>query len=114
MAAELLRSVYWFNPLMWIACRRLRRESEQACDDAVLSLGVEGRAYATELVDLARAFNRNRRTWSPAPAMARPSSLERRICSMLNARLNRRPITPAVCLVIAIALFTISLPIAGF
>ena len=33
---------------------------------------------------------------------------------MLNARLNRRPITPAVCLVIAIALLTISLPIAGF
>lgn len=62
MAAELLRSVYWFNPLLWIACSRLRRESEQACDDAVLNLGVEGTVYATELVDLALAFNRYRRT----------------------------------------------------
>jgi TonB family protein len=114
MAAELLRSIYRFNPLLWIACRRLRREGEQACDDAVLNLGIEGTAYASELVDLARAFNRYRRAWSPAPAMARPSSLERRIRSMLNAHLNRRPITRAACLVSAIALLTITLPIAGF
>ena len=25
-------------PLFWVACSRLRRESEQACDDAVLLL----------------------------------------------------------------------------
>ena len=54
LAAELLRAVYWFNPLVWIACRRLRQESEQACDDAVLRLGVEGRDYATHLLDVAR------------------------------------------------------------
>ena len=42
LAAELLRAIYWFNPLLWIACRQLRRESEHACDDAVLALGVEG------------------------------------------------------------------------
>src|SRR5207247_5944181 len=35
MMAEVLRAVYWFNPLIWIACGRLRFESEQACDDAV-------------------------------------------------------------------------------
>ena len=42
MAAELLRAVYWFNPLVWIARRRLRLESEQACDDAVLEDGRRG------------------------------------------------------------------------
>ena len=36
IAAEALRSLFWFNPLIWIACTRLRRESEQACDDVVL------------------------------------------------------------------------------
>ena len=34
--------LYWFNPLVWIACTRLRQESEQACDDEVLSSGVDG------------------------------------------------------------------------
>ena len=42
LAAEVLRAIYWFNPVLWIACRRLRVESECACDDAVLARGVEG------------------------------------------------------------------------
>ncbi len=47
LSAELLRAFYWFNPLLWIACRRLRLESEHACDDEVMSRGVEGTDYAT-------------------------------------------------------------------
>jgi TonB family protein len=93
MTAELLRAVYWFNPLMWIASRWLRRESEQASDDDVLSLGIAGPEYAAHLLDLARAFRNQRRSVLPdlpAPAMLRPSSLERRISAMLNTRLNRR------------------------
>ena len=93
IAAELLRAVYWFNPLIWIACRRLRRESEHACDDAVLGLGVEGTEYASHLLELARAFRQHRHTFLPAPAMARPSSLERRVSAMLNRSLNRTPLT---------------------
>ena len=27
LTANLLRAVYWFNPLLWIAYRRLRHES---------------------------------------------------------------------------------------
>ncbi|MGH6690551.1 MAG: M56 family metallopeptidase, partial [Gammaproteobacteria bacterium] len=84
IGADLLRSVYWFNPLLWIGCARLRQESEQACDDAVLRLGVGGTAYAGHLLDLARAFRAHRRVWLPAPAIARPSSLERRVRAMLN------------------------------
>jgi beta-lactamase regulating signal transducer with metallopeptidase domain len=113
MAAELLRAVYWFNPLIWIACRRLRRESEHACDDAVLGLGVEGTEYASHLLDLARAFRRHHRTFFPAPAMARPSSLERRVSAMLNRRLNRAPLTRSACIATVIALLTVALPIAG-
>jgi beta-lactamase regulating signal transducer with metallopeptidase domain len=74
LLAEVLRSVYWFNPVVWIACRRLRLESEQACDDAVLEMGVEGGAYATELIDLARAF-KSQQMFLPAAAIARSSSL---------------------------------------
>ena len=47
LSAELLRAFYWFNPLLWVACRRLRLESEHACDDEVMSRGVEGTDYAT-------------------------------------------------------------------
>src|SRR5262249_37173334 len=54
IVAELMRVVYWFNPLMWIACTRLRCESEQACDDTVLSSGVAGSEYAAHLLELAR------------------------------------------------------------
>lgn len=93
LSAELLRAFYWFNPLLWLACRRLRLESEHACDDEVMSRGVEGTDYATHLIELARALNERRHMWLPAPAMARPSSLERRVRAMLNARLDRGPIS---------------------
>jgi TonB family protein len=117
IAAALLRSVYWFNPLVWIACARLRRESEHACDDAVLNLGVEGTEYATQLVDLARAFTAHGRSWlpgSPAPAMARRSTLERRVRAMLTAEKNRNPITRFAGVAIVAALLAITIPIAGF
>ena len=116
MTAELLRSVYWFNPLLWIAGRRLRQESEHACDDAVLNLGVDGSEYARHLLDLARDAIRHRARWSPslpARAIARPSSLERRVTAMLNARLNRTPLTRSARFVALILLLAITIPIAG-
>ena len=113
MAAELLRAAYWFNPLAWIACRRLRLESEHACDDAVLSLGIDGSDYATHLLDIARDSRRHPRTWLPAPAMARPSSLERRVRAMLNVRLNRSPITRTAALAVFVALACLTIPLAG-
>ena len=32
----LLLSVYWFNPLMWIAYMLLSRDIEKACDEKVI------------------------------------------------------------------------------
>jgi beta-lactamase regulating signal transducer with metallopeptidase domain len=113
IAAELLRAVYWFNPLLWIACRRLRLESEHACDDEVMNYGVDGSDYASHLIDLARALNHRRYTWFPAPAMARPSSLERRVRAMLNDRLNRAPITGTTRAAVVVALLALTMAVAA-
>jgi TonB family protein len=114
LVAEMLRALYWFNPLVWIACRRLRQESEQACDDAVLRGGVEAPAYASHLLDVARSFGRHRRSWVPAPAMLRSSSLERRIGAMLNPRLNRHPVTRRARLATVVAALVLTAGVAGF
>jgi TonB family protein len=89
ITGELVRCAWWFNPLVWIACARLRQESEQACDDEVLICGVEASAYATELLALARALRPAPARYSPALAIARSSGLERRIRAMLDARVTR-------------------------
>jgi TonB family protein len=113
MAAEMLRSVYWFNPLVWIACTRLRQDSERACDDAVLNLGTDASEYATHLLELARVFGSRRRIWLPAPEMARPSSLEGRIRAMLNARINRQPITRFAGLLTIVAIAAVAVSVAA-
>jgi TonB family protein len=58
-------------------------------------------------------MRRHRPTWSPALAMARSSSLERRITAMLNVRVTRTPVTRASRVVIAAALAAIAAPLAG-
>jgi beta-lactamase regulating signal transducer with metallopeptidase domain len=113
LTAELLRAIYWFNPLLWLACRRLRLESEHACDDEVMSRGVLGADYATHLVDLARALNQRGQIWFPAPAMARPSSLERRVRAMLNVHRNRGPISRGTRTAIFLLLFGVTAIVAA-
>lgn len=114
IGAEILRCVYWFNPLMWVACRRLRQESEQACDDRVLGMGHAGPEYAAHLLELARAFRSSDRVWIPAAAIARPSSLERRVAAMLTNDVNREPVSPRVALAAVLLLVATMLPIASF
>ena len=113
LGAEVLRAVYWFNPLFWLACRRLRLESEHACDDEVMRRGVPGADYATHLIDLARALNTQRHVWFPAPAMARPSSLERRVRAMLNVDCNRGRISRGTRAVILLILLFVTAAVAA-
>jgi TonB family protein len=113
--AEVCKALYWFNPLFWLACARLRYESERACDDAVMAIGVTSHAYATELLELARCAGRPRQPWFPAPAMAaRPSNLERRVRAMLNTGLDRGPLTRGARWASAIGVLLVTLPIATF
>lgn len=87
---ELVRAVHWFNPLAWLAVYRLRYESECACDDSVLSAGIEPQHYADDLLALARMADKQSSKWQPALAMVRSKHLERRITAMLNPIVDRR------------------------
>jgi TonB family protein len=114
IVAQVCRAIYWFNPLFWVACAHLRHESERACDDAVVNTGVTSHAYAAELVELARSGGRHRK-WLPASAITpRASNLERRVRAMLNAGVDRDPVTPRGRWASAFALLAVTLPIATF
>lgn len=113
LLAEVSRAINWFNPLFWRACAILRRESEQATDDMVLDLGFRGTSYASHLLDLAKAFSVHGRTWLPAPSIARPSTLERRVRAMLNPQIDRRPGSRLRRATLAILLLVIAWPIAA-
>jgi TonB family protein len=111
--ADVLRALCWFNPLMWLACRRLRDESERACDDVVLTMGVQAASYAGHLVDLVRRLHPVHRPSLPALTMARPSGLEGRIVAMLNSSMNRRPLSREVRFVSTALLLTLALSVAA-
>jgi TonB family protein len=111
LVADLVRAVFWFNPLLWIACTRLRRESEHACDDRVLHAGVAADRYAAHLLALARRAQRLHRYASAVP-MARSSTLERRIAAMLNPAINRRALSTRALVACAGLVAIVAIPIA--
>ena len=113
IGAEAMRTVLWFNPLIWIVCTRLRRAGEQACDDAVLGRGIAARDYATHLLALARRCRASRTRWVSAMPMAHPSTLERRIVAMLNPRLNRQALSRGAAVLAAALLLAVALPVAA-
>jgi TonB family protein len=84
LAAHITTVIYWFHPLCWLAVARLRMESERACDDAALRIGLRPSGYAEQLLDLARLFNPQ-----PAIPMATTSHLESRVKSILDPFVNR-------------------------
>lgn len=100
MLALFACAIYWFNPLMWIGARALRREAEIAADDAVIVSGIKPSAYAGELLQLAAQFNGRRALGGVA--MAAPSSLETRVKSVLALNNFRKGVTPMDALKIAL------------
>jgi beta-lactamase regulating signal transducer with metallopeptidase domain len=55
IAAQLACTLYWWNPLTWLAASRMRVEREHACDDLVLEAGVLPSTYASALIDVTRS-----------------------------------------------------------
>ena len=93
MAAAAACAEYWIHPGVWWIARRLRVERELACDDRVLTAGIQPREYAGHLLELAYSLGGHR---APALAvhMARPRQLEGRMLAVLDTARNRA--TPAL------------------
>jgi beta-lactamase regulating signal transducer with metallopeptidase domain len=61
LSAYVIASVFWFNPLVWLAVKRLREESENSCDTAVLNSGRSDTDYAESLLAVATSCIHARR-----------------------------------------------------
>lgn len=113
LAAGLTCALYWFNPLAWVAARRLRVEREHACDDEVLRAGSAASSYASELLEMARSLRCHRTTELAAMTMARPSQLTGRLLAVLDESRSRRPVSRCHTAAGAALLLTLLLPLAG-
>ena len=91
--AQITCTVYWFNPLVWFAARRMRAEAERACDDNVLNAGYQSTDYAQHLLDIVRNIKAVRFASRATVAMARSSKIEGRLRTILAENRNRRPVT---------------------
>jgi beta-lactamase regulating signal transducer with metallopeptidase domain len=88
--AQLALVIFWFNPLLWLAVRRMRTEREHACDDRVLMRGVKPSTYVEELVMMMKSIG----SGSIAPgfgaiAMAQRTQFEARMFAVLDERADR-------------------------
>jgi beta-lactamase regulating signal transducer with metallopeptidase domain len=102
-----LTAFFFFHPMVRYACRQLSLERELACDDRVLSLGSEPKAYAEAIL---KAVERSFLT-DAVYLMASFNSrkvLERRIEMIMNANRMRRPLRQWPFLLLPVMLIGVS------
>ena len=94
--ADFACALYWFHPLVWLTARRLRSETELACDDLVLAAGIPAPDYARHLLEIASALPRVPGRSNAAIAMAQTSKIESRLTMILDKTRPRRPVARRV------------------
>ena len=116
LVAQTACAAYWFNPLAWMAARRLRTERERACDDLVLASGTRGSEYADQLLEIARVMRAGRfpAVFAGASlAMAQRSQLEGRLMAILDPSVPRRALTRARAVAAAVVFALLIFPVAA-
>lgn len=84
LVGRLACALYWFHPLVWLAARRARVESERACDDLVLSAGTRPSAYAEHLLQIASGAAK-----ATAPVVAIPMAQRKEFEGRMVAKIGR-------------------------
>ncbi|MDB4891084.1 MAG: peptidase BlaR1 [Gemmatimonadetes bacterium] len=117
LAGQLALALFWFDPLVWIANRRMQLEREHACDDYVLRHGTAPSTYAEELLSMVRSLgtpdHRSAQPAFAALAMARRSEFEGRMLSILDPVLDRHPLSKGRTLMSAFAALLLVVPLAA-
>jgi beta-lactamase regulating signal transducer with metallopeptidase domain len=111
LLVEIVRSIYWPNPIVWFAARRNGVERERACDDFALLNGTPSEEYASHLVYLART--QLEATPVGALTMAGEPGFFERIRSVMNRRLDRSPLHPTGQLLTVGLALVIAAPLAA-
>jgi TonB family protein len=113
LLARTALSVYWWNPLAWIAWREFLKERERATDDLVLSAGAGASEYAGHLLEIARTMQSPSAIGWAAVAMARQSQLEGRLQAILDSSRVRKPPGRASALATALLAVSVVAPLAA-
>ena len=117
LVGQVALALFWFNPLMWIAVRRMQLEREHACDDYVLLHGTQPSRYAADLLEMVQSLgtpaHRAAQPAFAALAMARRSEFEGRMLSILDPVLDRHPLQRGRTLMSALAALLIIVPLAA-
>lgn len=111
MATRIICAFYWFNPLVWLAARRMCVERERACDDLVLAGGSKASDYSEHLLEIARSFRRIPQV--TAIAMARSPQLVKRVQAIMDANCNRQRLHPMACGFIAVIAIGLAAAVAA-
>jgi TonB family protein len=106
-------TVYWWNPLAWMAWREFLKERERATDDLVLNTGARASEYAGHLLEVARTMQTAPAIGWAAVAMARRSQLEGRLLAILDSGVNRKAPGRAAALMAALLAVGIIAPLAA-
>jgi beta-lactamase regulating signal transducer with metallopeptidase domain len=114
LIAGLACAVYWFNPLVWTALRRLHFEREVACDDCVLEAGTAASAYAKHLMEVSMNLNGPKRMRIVPAAMAHSSDVKRRLLHVLDPRMKRRPAGTGSMFAVLLLAVCFAAPVSAF
>jgi beta-lactamase regulating signal transducer with metallopeptidase domain len=112
LVAYLACACYWFIPLAWLARRRLHDEQQRACDDVVLGASVRPSDYAEGLLAVTRGLERPGFVCAAAVAMARQSTLGRRIDAILDGKRSRSRATRRVVAAAALCALALLVPLS--
>lgn len=111
--ARIALSLYWWNPLAWVAWREFLKERERAADDLVLNAGAGASEYATHLLEIARSMQSPAALEWTAVAMARRSQLEGRLLAILDCKRDRKPLRRASLIAASFVAIGIIAPLAA-
>ncbi len=104
-----VRSLHWFNPLVWLALRRRRADRELVCDAMVMSrLGAtERRAYGNTLIKLLEDFSGAGFCPSLTPVINHRHEIKRRVIMIAKFKpTGRVAVFASAALVVALCAFT--------
>jgi beta-lactamase regulating signal transducer with metallopeptidase domain len=112
-------AVFWWNPLSWIVCRKLRKEQEIACDELVLRAGIKPSIYAASLLAFRRSAGFRWNTSAALLGMLGKPSFNERLATILKQKLTlkevkmKTKIMLAAAVVLAVALVGTARPAVG-